>query len=373
MKTYLALLTSKDPKKVLMGPGSWSVHIGGMQRLTDLVPRVAHKYLDEREKMRACYHAGVAARGADAATRGVRDGGKSPTKTELKELYKREREEVVEQRTEMHEELVQEQTQHKRAKHALRSANSRAMILRNNLRACLHRERDKAKARGAGDLLASRNAAHALLKVYLKELVELRRWKTSRAAKSDPAELRKLEEKLAELRRENKALCAKRDELGKQKIQNDVDFAEAKQFAESIWLPQRQVGKGAGRGCAHDPLVRKLYMKLLTLRVSPSIMNEVSVAYRGPRARVGPRARAGAGRTRARRAGPRAGAAARAPGRPRACAGAGRARTGPRVARVYLTPRRAFASGVLIDCRRDTWREVPRGHESEPPDAQHYP
>ena len=123
-----------------MGPGSWSAKLGGMHRHTDLVARVAHKYLDEREKMRACFRAGVAARGADAAARGVPDGGKSPTKTELKEMFKREREEMVE-----------EQTRHKRTKHALSSDNARANSPRED--------------QGAGDLFDERNAALALLRV----------------------------------------------------------------------------------------------------------------------------------------------------------------------------------------------------------------
>ena len=195
LRSYLALLTSKDPKKVLMGPGGWSVHIGGMHRLTDLVPRVAHKYLDERLKMRACFRAGVAARGADAAARGVPDGGKSPSKTEVKEKYKQAR-----------EQLVQEQTQHNRTMHALSSANARAKVQRVNLRACLARERNKAKARGAGDLLAERNTAHALIKSYSAELVVLRNWTKTRAARSDPATLRKLEEERAEQGRVNNAL-----------------------------------------------------------------------------------------------------------------------------------------------------------------------
>ena len=246
--------------------------------------RVAHKYRAEREKMRACFRAGVAVRGADTAARGVPDGGKSPTKTELKERYKREheevvdqhereREEVVEQRKEMHEQLVQEQRQHKCTKNALSSAHSRAKVLRDNLRACLDRERNKAQARGAGDLLAERNAAYALIKNHMTELAELRRWKTCRAAKSDPATLRRLEEERAKLKRENKELSLENYKLGEQKLRDDLDYAEAKQFAETLWLPQRQVGVGAGRGCAHDPLLRKLYMKLLTLRVALSIMN----------------------------------------------------------------------------------------------------
>ena len=97
--------------------------------------------------MRACFRAGVAARGADAAARGVPDGGKSPSKTEVKEKYKQAR-----------EQLDQEQTQHNRTKHALSSAHARAKVQRENLRACLARERNKAQARGAGDLLAERNA-----------------------------------------------------------------------------------------------------------------------------------------------------------------------------------------------------------------------
>jgi hypothetical protein len=294
LKVYLSRLTSKDPKVVLMGPGGRDVKNGGMQRLTDLVPRVAHKYLDEREKMRACFRAGVEARGADAAARGVPDGGKSPTKTEVKEKYKQAR-----------EQLVQEQTQHNRTKHALSSAHARAKVQRENLRACVARERNKAHARGAGDLLAERNAAHALIKVYLAELVVLRNWKNTRAARSDPVTLRKLEEERAELGRVNKALSLENYKLGEKKVQNDVEFAKAKQFADSVWLPQRQVGTGAGRGCAHDPLVRKLYMKLLTLRVSPSIMNEVSA-----RTRAGPRARA-PGRPHARRTARRGGPSAR--------------------------------------------------------------
>ena len=301
-RAYLALLTSKDPKKVLMGPGSWSVHKGGMHRLTDLVPRVAHKYLDEREKMRACYHAGVAARGADAAARGVPDGGKSPSKTEVKEKYKQ-----------ACEQLVHEQTQHNRTKHALSSAHARAKVQRENLRACLVRERNKSQARGAVDLLAERNAAHALIKVYLAELVVLRNWKNTRAARSDPATLRKLEEERAEQGRVNKALSLENYKLGEKKVQNDVEFAKAKQFADSVWLLQRQVGTGAGRGCAHDPLVRKLYMKLLTLRVAPSIMNEVSVAATGRAARARARRTARVRRIVLVRAGPRA----RVPGRAR--------------------------------------------------------
>ncbi len=65
----------------------------------------------------------------------------------------------------------------------------------------------------------------------------------------------------------------------------DEKYAKAKALAESLWRPTHQKGKGAGRGCAHEEPLRKLYYKLLMLRVPPTVLNEVRTRCARARAR----------------------------------------------------------------------------------------
>ena len=44
---------------------------------------------------------------------------------------------------------------------------------------------------------------------------------------------------------------------------------------DETWIPQVAQGKGSGRGESHDPLLRLLYMKLITCGVRPNQLNEV--------------------------------------------------------------------------------------------------
>lgn len=155
------------------------------------------------------------------------------------------------------EELVVTQTALKMCKHALNSANSWVKAIKDNLRRNLHRAQEHAVYRAQTYVLEERNAATKLLKVQLSELTELRRFKRSRAGKSSPAELSRMDRQKADLMREikdvnaeNTCLKAENARLAKEKVELDQKYASAKDYAVSIWLPTRKTGNGAGRGCA---------------------------------------------------------------------------------------------------------------------------
>ena len=272
LENYMAMLTSKDKKKMLMGPAAVSSSfLGAKLRRTDITARVAHAYLGQRVALRKCFLDGAAAHGEDAHKRGVPICARSPTKVQLKETIKRKNDANADLATAL-----------KKTKCALSHALSRAKIVRDNLRQNVRRTQEKATSRAASASLEARNVAAALIKRQMEAILVLRRFKASRAGNSNPASLALKEREHVGLRcdvkdanAEVERLTAENSRLAAERVELDIQYVEAKKFADSVWLPTRRTGAGAGRGCAHEEEVRRLYMKLLLLRVPPSVLNEV--------------------------------------------------------------------------------------------------
>ena len=255
-----------------MGPGTTNLRCGGMFRKIDLAARCAHFYTANRDKLRACYADGEAARDADDW---LVDGKSPKSKHEAKLLAKRKISQLQTANNTTQVMLDMEVESHKRTKNALGHAKSRAKIHRDNLRKNMERARTKMVSRLEGHNFEERNAAQKLIKLQLAELVKLRLFAKSREGQSNPAELRRKNKALADERHENFKLRLENDRLAREKIQNDEEYAKLKAFAAEKWLPTRQTGPGTGRGTRHDPRIRILYYKLLTLRVAPEVVNNV--------------------------------------------------------------------------------------------------
>ena len=101
---------------------------------------------------------------------------------------------------------------------------------------------------------------------------------------SDPTELRRLQTQRsvmnADLRHADKKIASLERMLG-ERDNRIKELEERLAKLPKIWLPHRQSGQGAGRGCPHDGITRLLWAKLLTLRCPPAEISEIfaSCAY----------------------------------------------------------------------------------------------
>ena len=99
--------------------------------------------------------------------------------------------------------------------------------------------------------------------------------KLKKLTDSRPTELRRLQDELAALRREIKALeyTSEKDDEKAAGLVRELERLTL--LREVIWLPRRPRGKGAGKGQPHSAQLRAIYMKLLTLNVHPNAVGEV--------------------------------------------------------------------------------------------------
>ena len=257
LTTYLGRLLAHKDAALLGVSKQASYKHGAPLRRTYLMPRVARLLQASAEALETAVEAGFEDVAANARAAGSETAPPTPSKVELKAA-------LAESKEEKKDLAATAKKQKRRADQAVRrgietrksaktTASARAEELSSQATA-------KAKAASKAALARARTAEKAAKSAKAKLNGEARyspkRVKAmEKAARANRELIEFLEAQVAELQTKlSDATSASDDET---------------------WIPQVAQGKGSGRGESHDPLLRLLYMKLITCGVRPNQLNEV--------------------------------------------------------------------------------------------------
>ena len=285
IRSYLRPLMMKKEGAVWLGVsplGKNDAKHGATLRREYLMPQVARLWRDEGENLRRAW-AVAADRVLDRAV--AETGAPKPPRSAQKVELKRSLESAEETLEDMGEKL-------RLATNRGNKAVKRAEETRSNVSAALARGKKTIGETAREDAQKNVNAALAVAERRAREAEALAATEKKRAdaaerlnaenekklkklTDSRPTELRRLQDELAALRREIKALeyTSEKDDEKAAGLVRELERLTL--LREVIWLPRRPRGKGAGKGQPHSAQLRAIYMKLLTLNVHPNAVGEV--------------------------------------------------------------------------------------------------
>lgn len=285
IRSYLRPLMMKKEGAVWLGVsplGKNDAKHGATLRREYLMPQVARLWRDEGENLRRAW-AVAADRVLDRAV--AETGAPKPPRSAQKVELKRSLESAEETLEDMGEKL-------RLATNRGNKAVKRAEETRSNVSAALARGKKNIGETAREDAQKNVNAALAVAERRAREAEALAATEKKRAdaaerlnaenekklkklTDSRPTELRRLQDELAALRREIKALeyTSEKDDEKAAGLVRELERLTL--LREVIWLPRRPRGKGAGKGQPHSAQLRAIYMKLLTLNVHPNAVGEV--------------------------------------------------------------------------------------------------